>query len=148
MCHGLSGGVVVIGRLFSLSATYTAFLTVSVAILLAAPLAAAGEPAKKTETKQQPSGAKTDEAAVALNKNATVLLDKRGNRVLLKTHVALREGALEMLCCPKGTKEHESILSLDAKAYVIHTARLALDAKPGKPVHVDAEYHPPTGQKI
>jgi hypothetical protein len=138
----------VIGRLFSLSATYTAFLTVSVAILLAAPLAAAGEPAKKTETKQQPSGAKTDEAAVALNKNATVLLDKRGNRVLLKTHVALREGALEMLCCPKGTKEHESILSLDAKAYVIHTALLALDAKPGKPVHVDAEYHPPTGQKI
>lgn len=106
------------------------------------------KPAKTAEAKDQPTGEKAEGAPIPLNKNGTVLLDKKGNRVLLKTHVALQRGALEMLCCIKGTKEHESILSLDAKAYVVHTALLALDAKPGKPVHFDAEYHPPTGQKI
>ena len=118
-------------------------------LVLAGPFAPGEDkPTKKAETKEQPGAAKADAAPIPLNPNGTVLLDKKGNRVLLKTHVALRQGALEMLCCLKQTKEHESILSLDAKAYVVHTALLALDAKPGKPVHFDPDYHPPTGQKI
>ena len=117
-------------------------------LLASSRVPADDKPAKKAETKEQPAGDKADESLVPLNKNGTVLLDKNRNRVLLKTHVVLRQGALEMLCCLKQTKEHESILSLDAKAYVVHTALLALDAKPGKPVHFDTEYHPPTGQKI
>ncbi len=132
-------------------AWYSFVSVVGISLLLAAYVAPADDkPAKSAEAKEkdQPSGAKADGAPIPLNKNGTVVLDKRGNRVLLKTHVALRQGALEMLCCLKQTKEHESILSLDAKAYVVHTALLALDAKPGKPVHFDAEYHPPTGQKI
>lgn len=83
-----------------------------------------------------------------LNKEGTVLLDKAGGRLLLKTRVALREGVLEMLCCLKQTKEHESILSLDAKAYVVHTGLLALGAKPGAPVNFVPVFQPPTGQKI
>jgi hypothetical protein len=124
-------------------------LPVALLVMISARFAPADDkPATKVETKEQPAAEKGGEAPVPLNKNATVLLDKKGNRVLLKTHVVLRQGALEMLCCLKQTKEHESILSLDAKAYVIHTALLALDAKPGKPVSFDTEYHPPTGQKI
>ncbi|MGQ0637364.1 MAG: YdjY domain-containing protein [Planctomycetaceae bacterium] len=83
-----------------------------------------------------------------LNPEGTVLLDLPGKRLLLKTQVVLREGQLEMLCCPKQTKEHESILALDAKAYVVHTGLLALGAKPGTPVGNDPEFKPPTGQKI
>lgn len=117
--------------------------------LLGVPSAPADDkPSTKAATKNQPAAEKADESLVPLNQDGTVLLDKKRNRVLLKTRVALRQGALEMLCCLKQTKEHESILSLDAKAYVVHTALLALDAKPGKPVHFDTEYHPPTGQKI
>jgi len=124
-------------------------LSVSLCSLTAVSFTPADEkPARSAEAKDQPKDEKVDGAPIPLNKNGTVLLDKKGNRVLLKTHVALRQGALEMLCCLKQTKEHESILSLDAKAYVVHTALLALDAKPGKPVHFDTEYHPPTGQKI
>jgi hypothetical protein len=67
---------------------------------------------------------------------------------LLKAKVVFRDGLLEMLCCLKQTKEHESILSVDAKAYVIHTGLLALGAQPGKPVQFDPEFQPPTGQKI
>lgn len=103
----------------------------------------ADEPAQKAA-----APAATDGAPVALNKAGTVLLDKKNKRVLLKTHVVLQKGALEMLICKKQTKEHESILSIDAQAYVIHTGLLALDAKPGTPFRIDTEYHAPTGQKI
>ena len=83
-----------------------------------------------------------------LNKKQTVLLDVSGGRLLLKTKICLREGVLEMLCCRKQSKEHESILSLDARAYVVHTGLLALKAKPGKPVRFDPKYQPPTGQLL
>jgi hypothetical protein len=111
----------------------------------AAPLPADDQPAKPDSAKEQ---APTEGSLVPLNKEATVLLDKKGKRVLLKTHVVLRQGALELLCCLKQTKEHEAILSLDAKAYVVHTALLALDAQPGTPVKYNPEYQPPKGPKV
>ncbi len=92
---------------------------------------------------------KTDQSQfIPLNKSKTVLLDKKGNRVLIKSKVVLTRGPLEMLLCKKQTKEHESILSTDADAFVIHTGLLALKAKTGKPVSYEPKYLPPTGQKI
>lgn len=85
---------------------------------------------------------------VPLNKSGTVLLDVAGKRILLKTKVVLREGLLEMLVCKKETKEHESILSLDAQAYVVHTGLLALGMKPGTPVEFSPKYQPATGQRV
>jgi len=85
---------------------------------------------------------------VTLNKQATVLLDVKGKRLLLKTKVVLREGVLEMFCCLIETKEHESILAVDAKAYEIHAGLLALKAKPGSPVRFQPKYQPPKGQRI
>lgn len=85
---------------------------------------------------------------VALNREGTVLLDKGGGKVLLKGQIALREGPLELLCCKKQTKEHESILAVDTKAYVIHTALLALGAKPGAPAKIEPAFQPASGQKI
>jgi hypothetical protein len=111
------------------------------------PVLADEKPVRDDAPKIKPA-AGADESAVPLNRNGTVLLDKKGKRVLLKAQVALRQGALEMLCCLKQTKEHESILSLDARAQEVHAALLAIDARPGKPVQYDPEYQPPTGQKI
>ena len=86
---------------------------------------------------------------VPLNKSETVLLDAANKRVVLKTHVVLREGVLEMFLCRKQTKEHESILALDGKAYVVHTGLLAIGAEPGQPMlYQDGKYTPPTGQKL
>lgn len=87
-------------------------------------------------------------APVPLNPGQTVLLDLPNNRLLLKTQVVLREGVLEMFVCKSQTKEHESILSVDADAYLIHAGLLALGAQPGTPARFDEKYHPPTGQKI
>lgn len=84
-----------------------------------------------------------------LNPQRTVLLDTAGKRVLLKSKVVLREGVLELLCCKHKSKEHESILSLDADAYVVHTALLALKAKTGRPaVYKEDGFEPPTGQSL
>lgn len=97
------------------------------------------DPAKEAKTSKEP---------VPLNKQGTVLLDVDGKRVLLKTKVCLREGVLEMFCCLKQTKEHESVLSLDSEAYVVHTGLLALGAKPGSPVKFQPEYSPPKGTRV
>jgi hypothetical protein len=47
--------------------------------------------------------------------------------------VCLRRGSLELVACTKGTKEHESIVAIDAKPRHIHAALLLLGAKPGSP---------------
>lgn len=85
---------------------------------------------------------------VALNPQKTVLLDRDGKRLLLKGRVCLREGLLEMFLCLAQTKEHESIIAIDAEAYVIHAGLLAIGAKPGHPVRFDPEYQPPTGEVL
>src|ERR1700685_414495 len=85
---------------------------------------------------------------IPLNPNRTVLLDREGKRLLVRTRVVLREGMLEMLCCPAQTKEHESILAVDSRAYVIHAGLIALGAKPGTPVQYQPAYKAPTGQPI
>jgi len=88
---------------------------------------------------------------VKLDKKGVVWLDNRDpkrRRVLLKAEVVLREGSLEMFCCLKGTKEHESILAVDAKAFTIHTALVAAGAQPGKPVQFQPEYLSASGQQI
>ncbi len=103
--------------------------------------------AKKNATTPSKSD-KENEGLVVLNKQKTVLLDLEGKRLLLRTKVCLREGVLEMLCCKKQTKEHESILSIDSSAQAIHAGLLAIGAKVGAPVKFTPKYQPPQGQKL
>lgn len=125
------------------------WMRLNIALLLALAVSAI-EPLSADDKPADSKGAGPVAAGqpVPLNKQGTVLLDKPGNRVLLKVQVALREGALELLCCKKQTKEHESIFSLDAQAYVVHTALLALGAKPGTPAKFEPKFAPATGQRI
>ena len=53
-----------------------------------------------------------------------------------------------MFACPKGTKEHESIVSLNCKAWHVHAALMAVGAKPVHPVKFDPEYVPAKGTEI
>jgi hypothetical protein len=47
--------------------------------------------------------------------------------------VCLHRGTLELVACTKGTKEHESIVAIEAKPKHLHAALLLLGAKPGSP---------------
>ena len=50
-----------------------------------------------------------------------------------------------MVCVPERKKEHETILRVRAKAYVIHTALLALGLENGIPVEYAPEFKAPSG---
>jgi hypothetical protein len=72
------------------------------------------------------------------------------------SRIALKRGLLELIACTKDTKEHESILVIDAKPSHVHTALLLLGAKPGSPAQrqlVDPEMRrfrdiPPSGSQV
>ena len=104
----------------------------------------------KSDKKPDPSTLVSKEAdsLKPLNKAGTVLLDSKGKRLLLKSEVVLREGLLELLVCLKGSKEHESILSVDSQAQIVHAGLLALGAKTGSPVRWQPEFQAATGQPI
>lgn len=110
-------------------------------------LRAQQQPAEKVTSPAAPKAIRQD-GLIPVNQQQTVLIDKPGKRVLLKARVALTQGPLEMFCCLKQTKEHESILSLDAKAREVHSALLVIGALPGKPAFFEPEFQPPTGQKL
>jgi hypothetical protein len=83
-----------------------------------------------------------------LSPDSAVWLDKENKRLIVEGEVCLTKGLLEMFACPRDTKEHESIVSVQGKAYVIHAGLLALGAKQGRPVQFDPEYVPATGAKV
>ncbi|MCU0978590.1 MAG: YdjY domain-containing protein, partial [Pirellulaceae bacterium] len=51
----------------------------------------------------------------------------------VESSVCLHRGALELVACTKGTKEHESIVAIKARPVHIHLALLLLGAEPGSP---------------
>lgn len=83
-----------------------------------------------------------------LNPQGTVLMDFPNKRLFLKTTACLTSGLLEMFLCLKQTKEHESIVAVDAEAYTIHAALVAMGAKEGTPVKFEPEYQRPSGDVI
>ncbi|MEZ6138038.1 MAG: YdjY domain-containing protein [Pirellulaceae bacterium] len=83
-----------------------------------------------------------------LDRKNRVWADKKNQRVAVDGYIALRAGQLEMLACPIGTKEHESIFAVFSDAKTIHAGLLAVGAEQGKPVKWDPVYTPPTGSEI
>lgn len=121
---------------------YSILLTLAFVFCLPMPLLATENTEKPSETLEKKA------ELVPLNPQKTVLLDREAGKVVLETEVVFRSGLLEMLVCLKQTKEHESILALDAKARDVHAGLLALGAKTGSPVSWEPEFQAPDGQEI
>ncbi len=90
----------------------------------------------------EPKGAKR------LSPKYDIWIDPKKKVVIVDGQISLREGMLEMFACTRNTKEHESIVSANTKAYLVHTALLFLGAEPGTPVQFVPKYRPPTGTEI
>ncbi len=90
-------------------------------------------------------------------------LDMPGVRINLEewsvdveSRVCLKEGLLELIACTKDSKEHESIVMIEARPSHVHTALLLLGAQAGNPAMqqaVDPEktrfrFIPPSGGKV
>ena len=80
--------------------------------------------------------------------NAAVWIDPPGKRVVVAGRVALADGPIEFFACPPKTKEHESVVVVDASARLVHTALLAIGLKPGSPASFDGAYRPATGDAV
>jgi hypothetical protein len=108
---------------------------------VSADAAEPGEP-KKSAAADETSG------IVKLTKDYGLWIDSKRKLVIVDGEVCLREGQLEMFACPKGTKEHESIVAVDCPARFVHAALEAVGAKAGRAVQFDPEYRPATGPVI
>jgi hypothetical protein len=105
------------------------------------------EPAPRTDTTPKPSG---DVKRAQLGKNVWIETEGDKRRIVVNAEVCLREGqyGLECLLCRQATKEHESILAMDADARVIHLGLIAAKATPGSPVKFDPKFVAPSGTTI
>ncbi|MEM7474695.1 MAG: YdjY domain-containing protein [Planctomycetota bacterium] len=85
---------------------------------------------------------------IRLDPKGRVWVDKKNKRVVVDGYIALREGQLEMFACLAGTKEHESVVAVFSKAFVVHAGLLAVGADKGTPVKWQPNYQAPTGSEI
>jgi hypothetical protein len=88
------------------------------------------------------------EGAIRLSPKYDVWLDAKRGVVLVDGQISLRRGMLEMFACLRNTKEHESVVSANTQAFLVHAALLRLGAEPGHPAQFVPEFKPPTGTQI
>lgn len=101
------------------------------------------EPSESASSDKQPT-----ERLVKLSKDHNIWIDMQRKLVVVDGKVAIREGSLEMFACPKGTKEHEAVVSVESTAQLVHAGLLAVGAVPGHPVRFNPKYVAASGTKV
>jgi hypothetical protein len=75
-----------------------------------------------------------------LSETDDVWIDAQRKRVVVGGSVVLDKGAIEFFACPRGTKEHESVVAVRSPARLVHAGLLAIGLVPGRPVSFDPKY--------
>jgi len=83
-----------------------------------------------------------------LDQAKPVWIDQKAGRVVMVGSVCQTNTPLEMFACLKDTKEHEAVVAVDTKAFVVHAGLLAIGANVGNPVSWDPQYVPAAGSEI
>lgn len=83
-----------------------------------------------------------------LSEKEEIWIDSKEKLVAVSGRICLTRGLLEMFACPKGTKEHESIVATKPWAMYVHQALLLAGVNPGRTVQWEPEYKPAEGPKI
>lgn len=117
-----------------------------IALLSKQPNTANAQNPTSPESKPTPSALQPDPAWKPLGKS--LWFDPKAKRLIVRTKVVLRDGALEHFLCLKGTKEHEAILATDAPPRQIHAGLLLTGAEPGHPVRFAPKFEPPAGTAL
>lgn len=72
-----------------------------------------------------------------LHRENRIWINRDEQVVIVDGYVAQRQVPLELFACPVGTKEHESIVAVFARAQLVHAGLLAIDARPGSTATFD-----------
>jgi hypothetical protein len=83
-----------------------------------------------------------------LSPTEKVWLDRTAAQVVVGGEVVLQRGQIEFFACPRRTKEHESVVAVDATARLVHTALLAIGLQVGSPVQFAPEYRAARGPRV
>jgi hypothetical protein len=89
-----------------------------------------------------------DEPNKIVTLSPSLRFDAEKEVVWIDAEVVLTEGSLELLLCPKRTKEHESILAAEIAPRQFQLALLGVGAVPGATARFEPSFEPPRGQKI
>jgi hypothetical protein len=120
----------------------------SAALVAVTLLVASGQAQESKSGAGEKGPEKTPDGLVKLSKKHDVWLDSKRKAIVVDGKICLREGQLEMFACPKGTKEHESIVALNCLPEEVHAGLLALGAKQGTTVKFDPVYKTATGEVV
>ena len=83
-----------------------------------------------------------------LSPKQTVWVDAQSRQLIVGGAVALADGPIEFFACPRKTKEHESVVAVDATANLVHTGLLAIGLRAGNPASFYPEFKPATGDSV
>ena len=108
----------------------------------------AAERAAIEEEKKRMPFVDEPEKLILIDPNDRIWITPDKKSVIVLGRIALREGLLEFFACCVGTKEHESVISMRVKPFMLHAALLAIGAEQGKPVQVMPKFIPPSGEEI
>jgi hypothetical protein len=97
------------------------------------PLTAEPAQEKAPETAAEKAPEKSPETALQAIKLPGIEINAVERFVDVTGTICLDEGALEVIACTKGTKEHEAIVLVEASPVHIHAALLLVGAKNGNP---------------
>lgn len=77
-----------------------------------------------------------------------VWFDKENRQLVLMGEVCQNRVPLELFACQRASKEHESVVTIDTQAYLVHAGLVAAGADPGSPVQYQPEFKPARGPEI
>ena len=83
-----------------------------------------------------------------LSPTEKVWLDREKAEVVVGGEIALQRGQIEFFACPRRTKEHESVVAVDATARLVHAGLLAIGLEAGEPVQFAPEYRAARGPHV
>jgi hypothetical protein len=106
------------------------------------------EEAAGTEPELPPPLADDPAGLQRLHPSYPVWIDRQRRHVYMVGRICQRRAPLELFACLRRSKEHESVVAVDTKAYVVHAGLLAAGAEPGTPVQFVPEFQPATGTEI
>ena len=109
--------------------------------------AESAEPKPAAVVDKEKQSIKITEDWKRLGKNQ-IWINEKKKQVMVRGSICLREGQLEMFACPLRTKEHESIVAVEAKSSEVHATLVALGFEPGSPVQWQPKYKSAMGPSI